>query len=129
MTALIYKMEIIKHLKIKNSLLNHTAYVNLKKNVVNKITDVIPELNKLRLNQELTTITCNIIENLYFKKNTCGIDKKILTIDILDELFRYDDHEKDIIEKQIQYAYDNNLIFRISFLKKWWANLKRFFSL
>jgi hypothetical protein len=120
-------MDILDHIKIKGSLLNHTAYNRLKISVIDTVKKIIPDLEKIRLNQELTTIICNMVENIYYKRKITSIDKKNLVIEILNELFTLSTEESKTIEQQIQFAFDNNLIYKITALQRIWGNIKRTF--
>lgn len=111
--------EIIPTVYLKNSLLNHSVFTNLKSKILETIKGKIPELDKLKLNHELTAIVCNLVENLYLEKNDKKVDKKMLVLDILSTIFNLSTAEQDIIKSQIQYIHDNNLIVRVSFVKRW----------
>jgi squalene cyclase len=111
-------MEIIANLPLKNSLLKHAVFHDLKQTIIDKITSTIPEVQKIRLNHELTEIICNVVENL--SDSTNESDKRALAYDILEHIFHFNENEKTVILEQIQYTYDNNLIIRISFVKRYY---------
>lgn len=111
-------IELISCLPLKNSLLKHAVFHDLKQTIIDKITSTIPEVQKIRLNHELTEIICNVVENL--SDSTIESDKRALAYDILEHIFHFNETEKNVILEQIQYTYDNNLIIRISFVKRWY---------
>jgi hypothetical protein len=111
-------MEILNNLPIKHELLTHSVFATLKKDIVDKVKEFIPEIEKLRLSQELTTVICNMVENLYRKS-------KKITGDILTEIFRLSPDEIKVVENQIQFSYDHKLIVKIPFSKRFIGLLKR----
>lgn len=111
-------IELISCLPLKNSLLKHAVFHDLKQTIIDKITSTIPEVQKIRLNHELTEIICNVVENL--SDSTIESDKRALAYDILEHIFHFNETEKNVILEKIQYTYDNNLIIRISFVKRWY---------
>jgi hypothetical protein len=120
-------MEIIPNIYFKNSLLKHALFSNLKSDIITKLNAKIPELSSLRLNQELTEVVCNLIENLGPDKNKSShqpIDKKVLVLDILTSIFSLNGAEQETIKQQIQYTYDNDLIIKIPTLKKYFGYVK-----
>ena len=119
-------MNLIDNLPIKNSLLNHYVFSSLKSDVIN-IIQKIPEIDKLRMSQELVEGVCSIIENLGPSKNSKSnnpIDKKALALEVLTIVFRYTEPEKAIVSHQIDYIYQNDMIVKIPRIKRWLGYIK-----
>ena len=116
-------MEIYSGIFLKNTLLKHSIFSSTKTDIIKMLSDKIPEISKLRLNQELTDVVCNLIENL---PTTVGVDKKQLAIDILTATFNLDENEKLIVSNQVQYIYDNDMIIKLSKLKVYLGYVKEF---
>ena len=101
-----------------------------KSNIYNCIRDAIiqklqkiPELQKLKMNPELTLLVCNIIENsINNNSKNHKIDKKQLSIEILTTTFGLTILEIQQIKDQIDFLYNNGKIVKIkkfvNFLKK-----------
>ena len=63
-------------------------------------------------------IFVTLIENL-ISKNKQKIDKKKLVLDIMAQVFCFNsDSEKEGLEKQIQFLYDNKLITKVTKFKQ-----------
>ena len=78
----------------------------------------IPNCQILKNDVEILLHICNLIENL-ISKNKQKIDKKQLVIDIMVQVFYLNsDVEKDAVEKQIQFLYDNKLITKVTTLRQ-----------
>ena len=97
-----------------------------KSNIYNCIRDAIlqkvikiPEIQKLKLNVELTLLVCNIIENSINNNSKYHkIDKKQLAVDILAQSFALNITEIQQVKDQIDFLYNNGAIVRISGIKK-----------
>ena len=108
----------------KNTLKKHTLFYNLLHDIVKKLQEEIKTLEKLRLDPELTLLTCNLIENSIPKANKFDIDKKQLAIQILSPIFNLTSEEQTIISQQIDFLHSNNKIKKVNFFK----NAKNFLS-
>ena len=96
------------------SFLEHTLNIVGK----NKLVEHNILIEKTRLTLEMTEFTCNLIENCLPSTNSDEVDKKRLCIDILTEIYALTFEEQDIINKQIQYIYNSNLILRLPLINK-----------
>ena len=102
-----------------------------KSNIYNCIRDAIltkiskiPELQKLRLNVELTLLVCNIIENSISNNSKYHkIDKKQLVVDIFSQAFNLNPAEIQLLKDQIDFLYNNNAIIKISKIKKFFSSI------
>ena len=102
-----------------------------KSNIYNCIKDAIiqklqkiPELQKLRLNPELTLLVCNIIENsISNNSKNHKIDKKQLACEILSAPFGLNPQEIQQLKDQIDFLYNNNKIVKYSKAMKFIKNL------
>jgi len=107
---------------IKHSLIKHTMFYNLMDDIINKIKNEIKSIEKLKLDPELTLLVCNLIENTIPTGNKYKIDKKDLSLQILTNIFALHDGEKEIINQQIEFLYNNNKIKKVPIL----TNVKNF---
>ena len=98
-------------IKLKHSARNVILENTLIKNIVDKIKN-IPQFDQLKNDIELTEHVCNLVENsITGNKNSKPIDKKNLVLKIIIMLFSLNnDLEKKVIEQQIDYLYNNNMI-------------------
>jgi hypothetical protein len=115
-------VNIIDNLPFKNSLLKHFNFHDVKTNILSTITTKIPEIQKLRLNHELTEIICNLIENM--SDDTDTQRKQDLALEIVQSVFILTPDEVNVIKHQILYTYDNKLIYKIPLFKKYWGLIK-----
>jgi len=90
--------------------------------IINKIKNEIKSIEKLKLDPELTLLVCNLIENTIPTGNKYKIDKKDLSLQILTNIFALHDGEKEIINQQIEFLYNNNKIKKVPIL----TNVKNF---
>ena len=99
------------------SLEKHNIFNVLKAGIIQKINE-IPDVQKLRLHPELTSLVCNIVENS-IKNNGKNhkIDKKQLVIEILCAPFSLNANEIQYIKDQIDYLYTNGKIKALPILK------------
>jgi hypothetical protein len=115
-------VHIIDNIPFKNSLLKHFAFHDIKTQILSLITTKIPEIQKLKLNHELTEIVCNLIENL--SGDDDKTKKQELAVEIIQIIFSLAPDEVVVIKQQVEYTYDNNLIYKIPVLKKYWGYIK-----
>jgi len=112
-------------IKLKHSARNVILENTLIKNIVDKIKN-IPQFDQLKNDIELTEHVCNLVENsITGNKNSKPIDKKNLVLKIIIMLFSLNnDLEKKVIEQQIDYLYNNNMINKIPLTTKIFNSLK-----
>lgn len=108
--------------KLSSNLLKlHFTYESLKKAMVGELQK-IPNLTDLRMSPEITKLVCAVIEEVCYKskKNKKGgkMNKKTLVIDILNELFELTEEEQKLVDKDIEFICDNNLIHRTTLCEK-----------
>jgi hypothetical protein len=104
--------EIQLFIPIQYSVKKHIYFYQTLNKVVAKLKSEIPRIEKLRNEPEFCLLICILIENILPKK--AGIDKKILVINILEELFLdLTVEEKQQYKMRIQYDYDNKSYKRI----------------
>jgi hypothetical protein len=103
-------------LKFKNSLALRVKIETIKTEKLK----IIPNINDLKLNVELTLFICRCIETEIKKKHK--MDKKELFFVIMTAIFENLTREDNIIlEQQLQFLHDNNSIKQSS-LKNYIAN-------
>ena len=124
MAEISQSMEVIKHVKLKGDLLSHYSYLHLR-GEIEKLLRAIPEIEKLKLNPEVTELVAIIVENTVKKKSK--IDKKTLVIEGLSLVFSYSPDEIKQLEDQIEYMYKKGMIVKISYFYKTYKYFKSFF--
>ena len=101
----------------KNTLAAHIKQNKIIDDVC-KIIAEIPDLNKMRLDPELTVYVCNIIENLIEKKDKKEISKLDLASTIIAKACNLEATDLDAIIKQIRFLDNNGRIKKASATKK-----------
>ena len=109
---------------IKHSLQRHTLFYNLMDGIITKLKNQIKQIDKLKLDPELTLLVCNLIENSIPTGNKYNIDKQNLALEVLSQIFGLSDDDKNVISQQIDFLYNNNKIKKVKFL----TNAKNFLS-
>ena len=101
----------------KNTLAAHVKQNKIIDDVC-KILSEIPELNRMRLDPELSLYVCNIIENLIDKKDKKEISKLDLASTILTKACNLEENELNVVVKQIKFFDNNGRIKKASTTKK-----------
>ena len=101
----------------KNTLAAHVKQNKIIDDVC-KIISEIPELNRMKLDPELTVYVCNIIENLIDKSEKKEISKLHLASMILTKARNLEENELDAVIKQIKFLDNNGKIKKASSVKK-----------
>ena len=101
----------------KNTLAAHIKQNKIIDDVC-KIIAEIPDLNKMRLDPELTVYVCNIIENLIEKKDKKEISKLDLASTIIAKACNLEASDLDLVIKQIKFLDNNGRIKKASATKK-----------
>lgn len=111
--------EIAPFVQPKNEL-----YKSLKRSeIVNKIFDRLSKLNEIKSFQqdmEFLNFVCQIVEHSFDKKKY-KFDKKQIVIDVFIKLFGV--INKELVEKNIQYLYDNKKIKKLGCISIWFGSL------
>jgi hypothetical protein len=111
--------EIAPFVQPKNQL-----YKDLKRaEIVNKIFDrlaKLPEIKSFKEDLEFLNFCCQIVEHS-FEKKKYKFDKKQIVIDVFIKLFGT--VNKELIEKNIQYLYDNKKIKKLGCISIWFGCL------
>lgn len=76
----------------------------------------LPSYEELRLNPELILLCCNLVENGCEKKDQ--VDKKVLCINVLHNIFNYTNAEKKLVDDTIEFLWSTKKIKRIHLVKK-----------
>ena len=106
-----------------NALEKSNIYNCIRDAILTKISK-IPELQKLRLNVELTLLVCNIIENSISNNSKYHkIDKKQLVVDIFSQAFNLNPAEIQLLKDQIEFLYNNGAIIKISKIKMFFTSI------
>lgn len=98
-------------------------YKSLKRaEIVNKIFDRLAKLNDIKSFQqdmEFLNFVCQIVEHSFDKKKY-KFDKKQIVIDVFNKLFGT--VNKELIEKNIQYLFDNKKIKKLGCFNIWFGS-------
>jgi hypothetical protein len=101
----------------KNTLAAHVKQNKIIDDVCKILTE-IPDLNRMRLDPELSLYVCNIIENLIDKKDKKEICKLDLASTILTKACNLEENELNVVVKQIKFFDNNGRIKKASTTKK-----------
>ena len=110
-------MEVVPNVKLKNSLNIHTVYLNLITDITAKILVMIPQIEKLRLDTELTKLISNCVENSVSSKDKNNLDIDEIVLQIIHKIFNLSDVESDQIRSQITFLKNNKQIKKASVIK------------
>lgn len=102
---------------IRNNLLVDVNSSKIKLNIINRIRELNIEFTKYKLDAEMLTYVCNLIEYLVTKKD--NIDKKQLVLDIYRDLLGPDftDDVATLITNNIEFIHKNKNIKKVSYYK------------
>jgi hypothetical protein len=111
---------------------NNDLALDVKRNEIkNKIIARINELGvtvaTYRLNNEFLLLVCNLVEHLVNKKKY-KIDKKVLVVEILNQLFTLNTVEKTNVESNIEFLWNNKNIKKVSAWKLFCVGVREYFS-
>ena len=117
-------MEVIEKVDFKNSLELFNKTETFIISAVAKIAS-IPNVLTLKLDIELTSYICNIIENeIVSSKSKNKTDKKKIFFRIIQEIFTsLNEQEKKILGDQIEYLLENNKIKKIDAVAAWFKSV------
>lgn len=105
----------MEHVKIEKHI---KKTIKLKEIVedVKKVLNKIPDIDEFKLNLELTSLVCNLVENSSKNIKKYKISKKDVVLEILKSIFENTLSAMDInkIENDIEYLHSHNLIKKIS---------------
>jgi len=111
--------------KLKNSTKDLVKKSKLKQSIIDEIQQ-LPEFDKdFKYDVELIQSILQIIEYKFYKKYD-EFQKKQIAIDILTQLFQLSKDEISIIQKSINYIYENKIIKKTSNTYKVFNVLKKF---
>ena len=98
--------------------------------ITKKIRDRITELNlnlpQYKNNNEFVLLVLNLIEHLVKKKYK--IDKKVLAVEILSDLFQLNPQEIDSLQNNIEFLHSNKMIKKISWYYAFCCVVIEYFS-
>jgi hypothetical protein len=103
--------------KFKQSLKLSVNVDNLVSNIAADVRDQVPN-DKLMLhkyNTQMILDVCNCVEDLVKKKSKKQIDKKCVVLKVFSDL--YEDIDLDIVERVIDFVFENGLIQKSSWLR------------
>ena len=110
---------------------NNDLALDMKRNDIK--SKIIARINELgintatyRLNNEFLLLICNLVEHLVNKKKY-KIDKKVLVIEILNQLFTLNVIGKTNVESNIEFLWNNKNIKKLSAFKLFCVGMKEYF--
>lgn len=110
---------------IKNSLANDVKRIEVKTKIIERINQLNLNLASYRLNNEFLLLVLNLIEYLVVKKD--NINKKELAIEIIDELFHFNNQERETISNNIEFLWVNKSIKKVSYWRLFKAGICEYF--
>ena len=110
-------MSSIPSLKLKNSTKQYFKKAKMKEHIINEVQQ-LPDFNKdLKFDNEIIEAVLQIINNKFYKKS--NEEKQEYAINILKDLFHLSEDEIIIIQKIINYMYENKIIKKPSKIYKY----------
>lgn len=105
---------------VKHSLATHEKENGIIAKVVERLKKTMPNVELLRHDVELTLYVCNLIESAYNGKyiDKKKPDKKDMVLRILTLVHSLKPEEQQIIEKQVDFLFNNGKIKATSLFKK-----------
>ena len=95
--------------------------------IISAVTKIaaIPNVTTLKLDIELTSYVCNIIENeIVSSKSKNKTDKKKIFFRIIQEIFTsLTEQEKKILSDQIEFLLENNKIKKVDPIALWFKTV------
>ena len=114
-------------LSLKHSLHSHSLFYLLIKDVAEIIVNQIPQLNKLRTNQELLLLVCRCVRIKNSK--ITNLDESEIVISIYCEIFEdFSEEEITTLRGNIKFLEDNKKITGVSAWKTCTAAIKDWIS-
>lgn len=110
---------------IKNSLAIDVKRAEVKTKIIERINQLNLNLAIYRLNNEFLLLVLNLIEYLVVKKDK--INKKELAIEILDELFHFNNQERETVSNNIEFLWNNKSIKKVSYWRLFKAGICEYF--
>ena len=84
----------------------------------------IPNVATLKLDIELTSYVCNIIENEIVSSKKKSTDKKVIFFRIIQEIFTsLTEPEKKLLGDQIEYLLENGKIKKVDPVATWFKSV------
>lgn len=76
----------------------------------------LPDFSTLKLNPELILLVCNMVEEGSEKRH--NIDKKELVMRVLENIFKYNESDKRLLDDQIEFLHATKKIKRVRLIVK-----------
>jgi hypothetical protein len=113
---------------INNSLAVDVKKAEIKKQIVDRLSQLGINVATYKHSAEFTLLCCNLLEHLVDKKKFKSINKKELCIEILDSFFNFTPQEKLALESNIEFLHQNKNIKKVSAFKLFCVGVKEFFG-
>ena len=101
-------------IQFQNTVKAHIKQSTIINDVVKTLSELPDFTTKLRLDPEIVVYCCNIVENMIKKEDKKEINKLDLVTSILIKAWDLkEEHELDLIIKQIKFVCNNNQVKKI----------------
>ena len=110
---------------VKNQLGVDIKRNEAKKRILDRITELGLTNNTYKNNQEFLLLVCNLAEYLIIKKDK--VSKKEIVLDVINQLFNLQPHERQAVESNIEFLHESNMIKKVSKWKLFCAGIKELF--
>jgi len=110
---------------VKNQLGVDIKRNEAKKRILDRITELGLTNNTYKNNQEFLLLVCNLAEFLVTKKDK--ISKKEIVLDVINQLFNLQPHERQAVESNIEFLHESKMIRKVSKWKLFCTGVKELF--
>ena len=110
---------------VKNQLGVDIKKNEAKKRILDRLTELGLTNNTYKNNQEFLLLVCNLAEYLIIKKDK--VSKKEIVLDVINQLFNLQPHERQAVESNIEFLHESNMIKKVSKWKLFCAGIKELF--
>jgi hypothetical protein len=112
---------------VNNDLAFDVKRTEIKNKIIARVNELGITIATYRLNNEFLLLVCNLVEHLVNKKKY-KIDKKVLVVEILNQLFTLNAVEKANVESNIEFLWNNKNIKSVSRWKLFCVGVKECFG-
>lgn len=109
----------------KHTLATDVKYIQVKRQIIERIDMLGLRDSKYKNDTNLLNLICELIEFLIVKSD--GVDKKVLAINVIDDIFVLTEDEKITVGNSIEFLHKNKLIKKVSYYKLFCIGIQEFF--
>ena len=118
-------MDNLNLVPIQNSLAVDVKRIEIKNKIITRIGELGLVISNYRNSTEFLLLILNLIEHLVVKKDK--INKKELAIEIVTEVFGFNELERNNIDSNIEFLHQNKNIKKVSMWKLFKCGVKELF--